>query len=156
MSDQKKRRLNAGLILIVIGLGLFAMDRMEGIGAEVVLLIIGAAFLVAYFLQKNYGLLIPACIMLGLGVGRVGGGSMFELADGNQFGLAIGFISIYVIARLYEGKTHWWPLIPGAVLLLVSLPYTHRYMEFIFDHWQLILVLIGVLMIAGALRGSQE
>lgn len=156
MSDEKKRRFNAGLILIVIGVGLFAMDRMEGIGAEVVLLIIGAAFLVAYFMQKNYGLLIPACIMLGLGVSRVGGGSMFNFADGNQFGLALGFVSIYVIARLYEGKTHWWPLIPGGVLLLVSLPYTYNYMQYLFEYWQLILVLIGVLIVIGALRGSRE
>lgn len=32
MSDRKSRRLSAGLILIVIGLGLYAIDSMEGIG----------------------------------------------------------------------------------------------------------------------------
>ena len=74
MSERKNRRMNAGLILIAVGLGLYLIDRVEGIGEEAVLLIIGTAFLIAYFVRKNFGLLIPGCILLGLGIGNCGHG----------------------------------------------------------------------------------
>jgi len=156
MSDRKSRRISAGLILIVIGLGLYLIDRVEGIGEEAVLLIIGSAFLVAYFVRKNYGLLIPGCILLGLGVGSVGRNSFLSFGEASMLGLGIGFIAIFVIAKLNEGKSHWWPLIPGGVMLVMAIPRTQHYFEYIQDHWQLILVLIGVLILIGAFRGGGE
>lgn len=156
MSNLKSRRMSAGLILIAIGLGLYLIERVEGIGEEAVLLIIGAAFLIAYFVRKNSGLLIPACILLGLGVGSVGRGSFLGFGESTMLGLGMGFIAIYVIARLNEGKSHWWPLIPGGVMLAMAIPRTHQFFEYIWNHWQLILVLIGVLILIGALRGGEE
>ena len=41
MSDPKSRRMSAGLILIAVGLGLYLIDRVEGVGEEAVLLMIG-------------------------------------------------------------------------------------------------------------------
>ncbi len=156
MSDRKSRRLSAGLILIAIGLGLYVIDRIEGIGEEAVLMIIGTAFLIAYFVRKNYGLLIPGCILLGLGIGQVGGGSFLDFGEPSMLGLGLGFIAIFVIAKLNEGKSHWWPLIPGGVLLLMAIPGTHDIFGYIWDHWQLILVFIGVLILLGAFRGGEE
>jgi len=156
MNDRRSRGVTAGLILIAIGLGLYAIDRMEGIGEEALLMIIGSAFLIAYFVRKNFGLLIPGCILLGLGIGQVGHGSFFGFGESQTLGLAFGFIAIYVIARLNEGKSHWWPLIPGGVMLLISIPRSRGLMELVWDHWQLILVLIGALILVGALRGGRE
>lgn len=156
MRDQRSRRMNAGLILIAVGLGLYLIDRVEGIGEEAVLLIIGAAFLIAYFVRKNFGLLIPGCILLGLGVGNVGRGSFLDFAEPTMLGLGAGFIAIYVIARLNEGKSHWWPLIPGGVMLVLAIPGTHQFFEYVWNHWQLILVFIGVLILIGASRGGEE
>ena len=156
MNDRRKKSLSAGLILIAIGLGLYAIDRIEGFGEEAVLLIIGSAFLIAYFVRKNYGLLIPGCILLGLGIGQVGHGSFFGFGESQTLGLAFGFIAIYVIARLNEGKSHWWPLIPGGVMLVISIPRTRGLMELVWDHWQLILVFIGLLILVGAFRGGEE
>ena len=155
MSERKNRRMNAGLILIAVGLGLYLIDRVEGIGEEAVLLIIGTAFLIAYFVRKNFGLLIPGCILLGLGIGTVGTGSFLDFGDPTMLGLGAGFIAIYVIARLNEGKSHWWPLIPGGVLLIMAIPGTHDLFAYIWDHWQLILVFIGVLILVGAFRGGE-
>ena len=156
MSDQKSRRMSAGLILIAIGLGLYLIERVEGIGDEAVLLIIGAAFLMAYFVRKNYGLLIPGCILLGLGVGSVGRHSFLAFGESTMLGLGLGFVSIFVIARLFEGKSHWWPLIPGGVMLIMAIPRTHNLFEYVWGHWQLILVLSGVLILIGAFRGEGE
>lgn len=36
---------------------------------------------------------------------------------GRAVGLGLGFVSIYVIERLYRHRAHWWPLIPGVVLV---------------------------------------
>ncbi len=156
MSDRRSRRMSAGLILIAIGLGLFLIDRVEGIGEEAVLLIIGAAFLIAYFVRKNYGLLIPGCILLGLGIGNVGRGSFLAFGESSLLGLGFGFVAIYVIARLNEGKSPWWPLIPGGVMLVMAFPSSHRFVEYLWSHWQLLLVLIGVLILIGAFRGGEE
>ena len=41
MSDRKSSQVSAGLILIAVGLGLYLIDRVEGIGSEAVMLIIG-------------------------------------------------------------------------------------------------------------------
>lgn len=154
MSDRKSSQVSAGLILIAIGLGLYVIDRVEGIGPEAVMLIIGAAFLIAYFVRKNYGLLVPGCILLGIGIGNVGRGSFLAFGESSFLGLGFGFIAIYVIARLYEGKTQWWPLIPGGVMLIMAIPRGHELVGYLWGHWQLLLVLIGVLILIGAFRGG--
>jgi hypothetical protein len=38
----------------------------------------------------------------------------------------VGFIAIYVIAKLYERDSHWWPLIPGVILILIGVPKTAK------------------------------
>lgn len=156
MSDRKTSQINAGLILIAVGMGLFLIDRVEGIGPEVVMLVIGVAFLIAYFVRKNYGLLVPGCILLGIGIGQVGRGSFLGFGESSMLGLGFGFIAIYVIARLYEGKTQWWPLIPGGVMLIMAIPSGHELLEYLWGHWQLLLVLIGVLILVGAFRGGEK
>ena len=156
MSDPKSRRMSAGLILIAVGLGLYLIDRVEGVGEEAVLLMIGSAFLIAYFVRKNFGLLVPGCILLGLGVGLVGRDSFLGFGESTMLGLGAGFVAIFVIARLNEGKSHWWPLIPGGVMLALAIPRTHQIFEYVWNHWQLILVLIGVLIFVGAFRGGEE
>jgi len=155
MSDRKTSQINAGLILIAVGLGLFFIDRVEGIGPEAVMLVIGVAFLIAYFVRKNYGLLVPGCILLGIGIGKVGRESFLGFGESSLLGLGFGFIAIYVIARLYEGKTQWWPLIPGGVMLVMAIPSGHELVEYLWGHWQLLLVLIGVLILVGAFRGGE-
>lgn len=152
MNERKSSQMSAGLILIAIGLGLYAIDRVEGIGPEAVMLIIGIAFLVGYFVRKNYGLLIPGCILLGIGVGNVGQETFLSFGESSMLGLGFGFVAIYVIARLFEGKSHWWPLIPGGLVLLMAVPMSQDWVEYLWQHWQLLLVLIGVLIVIGAFR----
>jgi hypothetical protein len=156
MSESKRRRMSAGLILIVIGLGFYLVNRIEGIGEEAILLIIGAAFLVAYLVRNNYGLLIPGCILLGLGVGSLGSDSFMSFGDSEMLGLGFGFIAIFIISWLKERKSHWWPLIPGGVLLIMAIPRTQGFFEYLWQHWELILVIIGALILIGAFRDKGE
>ena len=64
-------------------------------------------------------------------------------------GLGGGFVALTVIALLYERRFEGWPLIPGAVLIVVGLRET-RILEYFIDHWPLLLVVIGVLVLFGA------
>ena len=157
MAKPDRQKFIAGIVLVLIGLGFYLVQQLEAVGTEVVMLIIGAAFLVAYFYQKAYGLLIPACILLGLGVGTLLHEQGFWWAnEGAQLGLGVGFLSIYVIARLYQRETSWWPLIPGIILVVIGIPKTAMVIRFLREHWALILVAIGLLVLIGAFRRSEE
>ena len=151
MEDQKRRGILIGTILVVLGVGLFAMQFIEGaLVHSVVLAVIGIAFLVAYFVRRSYGLLIPGCILVGIALGSIGEETVFGLGDFSLFGLGIGFIAIYVIDLVYRRSTHWWPLIPGGILVVVGLGRITN-LRYIFERgWPLILVLVGLLLLAGA------
>ena len=134
MSEPRSQRTVAGLVLIVLG----------------VVLLIGVAFLTAYFLQRNYGYLIPGCILTGLGAGSLYDGS-FPSLDSSLFGLGCGFIAIWLIGWIFHRRTgSWWPLIPGGVLILLSLPDTDRILRSIFRNWPVILIGVGVVLVVSA------
>jgi hypothetical protein len=150
MTREKRQRLIAGLTVIVMGLGLWALQRYDMIGPSPFFFLIGGAFMAAYLAKKEFGYLIPACILLGLGAGSIGEGSFLSFGSPTRLGLGFGFVGIFVIALLYERKNHWWPLIPGAVLILLGLDRTREVFGFLYRNWPLALVLVGVLMLLGA------
>ncbi len=152
MSDRRRRRITVGSILIVLGLGFFYLQRFEGLGGAAILLFVGAAFLAAYLYRKTYGFLVPAGILLGLGAGEMLEDQWFREGEPVLLGLGLGFVAIYLVARLYEGATHWWPLIPGGILVLTAVPGTRRLLRYLFDNWPLLLVVIGLLLLVSALR----
>ncbi len=106
MVAERKQRIAAGLTLIALGGVLYLLDRSVGIDSAAVLLIIGGAFLAYYFYKREYGLLIPACIMLGLGTGTVVSHTRYDYGQPTLWGLGLGFIAIFVIAWIYTtGKS---------------------------------------------------
>jgi Na+/H+ antiporter NhaD/arsenite permease-like protein len=75
-------------------------------------------------------------------------------------GLGLGFIAIFVIQLIVARQSHWWPLIPGGILVLVGVaegfPQAHTLIE---KGWPLILVLIGLAILAGQFwpaRGAKD
>jgi len=157
MEKSRRSGIASGVTLIVVGLLLFWLDRVDLIGQETVFFVVGSVFLGAYLYGKNYGLLIPGCLLLGLGLGRSIGKADF-VEHGVMVGLGVGFIAIYLIALLYERQSHWWPLIPGAVLLINAFSTFQSLMDFLFDNWPLALVVIGIIILLSTLRrgGSSE
>lgn len=158
MDKRRKSSVVSGLSLIVIGLGLFWLNRVEDIGESVIFFVVGSLFLGAYLYSKSYGLLIPGCLLLGLGSGTLLR-RLNQLDDPWQIGLGLGFIGIFVIALLVEKKSHWWPLIPGGVLLVSAFSLGEQLMRFLFDGgWPLALVAVGVIVLLGAFtnRGSRK
>lgn len=144
------RQLTAGLVLIAVGVALYLFKRLEGLGEEVVLVVLGVAFLAAYFTRREYGFLVPGGILTGLGGAAVAREAFDRGGDVWQLGLGCGFVAIWVIGRLYEGRAHWWPLIPGGILILVGLPRTAWIMRSLAENWPLILVVVGVGVVLSA------
>jgi len=156
-SGKRRQNIAAGATLIVLGLALFALDRFDGLGRTAVFFVLGAGFLAAYLARREYGFLVPAGVMLGLGLGRAGRGSLLEFSDNPVWlGLGCGFLAIWLIELIYRRRNQWWPLIPGTVLILVGLPDTDELFEYLLDNWPLLLVAAGVLLLIVAFRPSRR
>lgn len=140
MKDRTVGKTISGVIFILIGtLILFLRDS----NLSLFHLLLGGVFLAGYFYSQSYGLLIPGCILTSLALSAVRT-SYFGFKDLDVFGLGIGFVAIYVIDRLYRGKSHWWPLIPGIILIIAGLDSLHRVFSL---GWPVILILLGVWLI---------
>lgn len=151
MNTQDRGRIVAGAVLVLLGIGLFALQFAKGVGEAVILFFIGAAFVAGYFYSRRYGLLIPGCILLGLGLGSVGEKAAWNFGDFGAIGLGIGFVAIYVIDLIYRGASHWWPLIPGGILIVSGVAQSNAdFQRLLSLGWPLALVLIGLLILAGA------
>jgi len=151
MDDKARGRTVLGGLLIVLGIGLFALQFFEGFGEAFYLFLIGGAFTAWYLYRRAYGLLIPGCIMLGLALGTVGEEAFMSFNGLEEIGLGVGFVALWVIPLVYEGKSTWWPLIPGVILILVGLSEGSTAFERLFEvGWPLIIVFTGLLLLAGA------
>ncbi len=155
--EERDPRIITGAVLIAIGLLLFVLQFVTGPTVSLLFLVGGAAFVAVYFSRKEYRLLVPGCILIGIGIGHLGEQSSMPLQNMSSVGLGIGFIGIYVIDKIYRGKTAWWPLIPGVILLVTGA--ATGYVDFgklISQGWPLILVILGVLFLTGALGSHRR
>jgi len=149
----RRSQVATGIALVVIGFVALALQYFEGPGRAVVLLLAGGSFIATYFYSDIYGLLIPGGILSGLGLGILGEWSELSVKDPNAIGLGIGFVSIYVIERLYRRRAHWWPLIPGVILIISGLG--ARFGDVGHILWRsspAVLVLLGIVLVYRALK----
>ena len=147
MSDRRRRRTRIGFIMILIGLAFFLRPRFDFLDSEYILLLLGVVFLGAYLWQRRYGLMEPAGVLMGLGVGRLFDENLASFAEGTQLGLGLGFLAIYLVPLLYQRKSHWWPLIPGGVLILSAFEQTEKVARVLFEYWPLALIVVGALLV---------
>lgn len=145
--DGNRSRLIPGLILIVLGVLVLLVQYFE-IGPGLILLLVGLAFLVPYVFTRAYGLLVPGCILSGLGIGLIFGRAPMRDDITVSLGLGLGFIAIFVLHLIMTGRSHWWPLIPGAFLVLLgvaeAIPQAQTLVE---KGWPLLLILAGMLIV---------
>ena len=114
VAEQRRRQIRTGIALILVGAGLYVVQRFEGLERTAIFFLLSGAFLAAYFYRREFGLLIPAGLIGGLGVG------MFEAVP-LLAGIGGGFVAVTLIALIYERRFEGWPLIPGTILILVGL-----------------------------------
>ncbi len=109
-----------GLLLIALGGALLLVTTTE-LGGEVLLALVGLAFLVAYGATRTYGFLVPGGIVTGLAGGII---AAEQGAPGAAvvLGLGCGFLFIAAVDRVLGavGPGWWWPTIPGGILLVIA------------------------------------
>jgi hypothetical protein len=154
MERRRDRRVVAGVVLVGVGAVLLVLQFVGELGAAVPVLALGAIFLVGYFTQRRYGLLVAGGVIVGVGLGQIG---ELILDDGGGIqaaGLGVGFLTIYVIDRSTRESARWWPLIPGLILVAAGLSSVGGpYSDVIQYTWPLFLVAAGVILIV---RGPQR
>ncbi len=157
-SHLNRRQMFAGALLILLGIVFLIQQIFGWRGDFLILLAIGGAFIAGYFFTRNYGLLIPGCILTGLAIGDIGEKTLTGFDDFGVLGLGIGFLLIYLIDLVYRKRNIWWPLLPGGVLVLIGLASASGQMaELVNLLWPILLILVGVLVLFGILgrRGKQ-
>jgi len=143
MNEQRRRQVYSGLALIALGLALWTVQRFEGLEESAIFFFVGGVFLAGYFYRREFGLLIPGALICGIGVGMLEAVPMLV-------GIGCGFAGFTLVAMIYERRFEGWPLIPGSILILVGLREL-EILEYVFQNWPLILVVIGVLILFGAI-----
>ena len=145
-----------GVILIVVGATLFAVQLLD-LDADVIVLVIGLVLATAFVATRRYGLLILAGIMTGLGTGIL----LEDLGMRGEpvvLGLGLGFLAIYAADVLSSGAREpgrWWPLVPGAILTFIASAETTFGVEgarVIERGWPIILIAVGAWLL---LRSSR-
>ena len=146
-----------GVILIAVGLTLFAVQLLN-LDGDVIVVVIGLVFAIAFAATRRYGLLIPAGIMTGLGIGILleNFGVMGEPV---VLGLGLGFLAIYAADFLTSGASapgRWWPLIPGAILTIIAAAestFGEEGARLITQGWPVLLIVAGAwLLLRGRAR----
>ncbi len=151
-----RARLIPGLILIVLGITFLLMQYFE-FGPGLFLLLLGFVFLIPYVLTRSYGMLIPGCILAGIGIGLIFDRPPLSTPIAVPVGLGLGFIAIFVVQLTVTRASHWWPLIPGVILVLVGIAEGVPQAQVLVEKgWPLILVLIGLLVLVGTFVQSQK
>jgi hypothetical protein len=144
------------VLLIVIGLAaLVANLGGDKYIYEAIPLAAGVAFFVAYASTRQYGFLVPAGILSGIGAGLLAS-SVFNATDQQVApylvdGIGLGFLSIFAIDVLVtRTAARWWPLIPGGVMVVIgsSASLTRQQVTDQVGIWvALFLIVLGVAML---------
>ena len=152
MSEKTKNNFVSGFFLIIIGILIIGLKQRVFHNISIFPILMGGFFLAGYLSNKSYGLLIPGCLLLSIGL--TGGRThLIGFRDFGSFGLGIGFVAIYVIDLIYRGKTHWWPLIPGIILILTG---TRKFTHFISIGWPILIILFGIWIIIRSFQRKDE
>ncbi len=142
---RRDRKAVGAVVLIVAGLALFGLQFAGAYAGSLTLIVVGALFLVLYAWRFSYAGLVAGCALIGLGVGTLLDRALDTRADLALVGLGAGFIAVYLVDLARVHWTHWWPWLPGVVLVLVgALQGRPHVWTWIGRLWPLILVVIGV------------
>lgn len=162
-TSQSRAALVVGFVLVLIGGGALVSELLPEFDRYVPV-VIGLGLLAVFFVTRAYIALIFGAILTGVGAGLIVSDLFFPRSDadgpGATLGLGFGFVGIWVVSLLMRLKEHhFWPLIPGGILLLVGTGLVLDLFEGDLSRWVIpsIIVVFGVLvMLFGYLRMSRE
>jgi hypothetical protein len=149
-------RVAGGIVLLLIGLFLLGVQAVPDIG-RLIPLFLGSVLLAIGILRREHGLIIAGCVVGGVGLGVALQGAVTGVEAGAVviLSLGLGFVAIYAISLLLGlPEAHWWPLIPGGIILLVGVVVlSGRVVGDAMRWWPVALIAVGLLVVARALLG---
>ncbi len=153
-------------VLIVLGI-LLTISNLFGISEGIFFIVLGAGFLAGYLTNRSYGLLIPAMILIGLGLGiQVADWYVLRIDElWVPFFIGLGFMAIYLIDRLTWHQSSTWPLWPGGILVIIALwgialetgffrDIWWEFTDLLGEWWPVLLILWGVWLLLRGRRGA--
>ena len=166
-AHKKGNGVVGGVILILIGLLAFAGQFITlPIFGLYIVAGLGAIFLVWEILTRNDGLIIPGGILSGVGWGIVAVNSNYFAGSEKEGGVflvifALGWFSITLLSAIFTDTTHWWALIPGAIIGAVGLAVSFggvfmNVLEIVGTYWPLILIGLGIWALIEAFRPKEK
>lgn len=122
-SPRQRDMLIAGFVLALIGAAALVSELWPDLDRYLPLAV-GVGLLVVFAISRAYLALVGGSILSGLGIGLLASqlvGTGQADGAGVVLGLAGGFIAIWLAGiALGLKERHWWPLVPGTILLLVG------------------------------------
>lgn len=147
-SPQRRSRdtVVGGMVLVIVGTFLLAMQVVPDIGPYVVIAI-GLGLLALFAVSRSYGALVAGSVVSGVGAGIVlttlysgMGGAAMVLAIGS------GFLLIWLLSYALQLKErHFWPLIPAAILGSIGVALLVEAVDLL-TYWPVLLIGFGVLL----------
>ena len=163
MARTRSSHLFLGLVLLAVG-GVLLSTRFFPLDWRPALVLgLGFAFAAMAILQRSQGTLVVGMLLLGLGAGMaLGRSGALDIPASNWvlLCLAASFLAIFLLGLLLGTSRHWWPLVPGLVLLVAGgAQYASRLDFFppavetaVRTWWPAALVLAGAFLLYKALR----
>lgn len=168
MAENRKPAQNSGayvgaaLLIVIGGAALIANLGGSTLVYETIPLALGVAFFVAYFATRQYGFLVPAGILSGVGAGLLVA-NLANVSDAGPFatiGGGLGFILIFAMDVLVSRTAaRWWPVVPGALMVVVGTTSAADDQLIIrqLQVWSpVLLIAIGVLILVSRMRRGTQ
>jgi hypothetical protein len=112
-----------GFVILLIGVAALISELLPD-ADRYLPLFVGLGLLFVFAISRSYLALIGGAVLTGLGTGLlVAGFFSSDAADGvgALLGLGAGFVSVWLVSGWLALKEHhWWPLVPGLILLAVG------------------------------------
>ncbi len=123
-----------GGLLLILGVGLLIEQLVPELTfGSLLILGLGGAFAIAWLVGRINGATVPALVLLGWGLARVGGELGYLTGDGWELlFVGIGLLLAWVLGRVQNARREW-ALVLGAILTVIGLADAADSLPFTFD-----------------------
>ncbi len=115
----RRRGVLGGLVVFAIGLAFLLQTFSPAAAAAFLFIALGGAFVAAYVVgYRQYVYLVPAAVLLGLGIGLL----LPTIFDLGQYAAPIffGALAAALVSVTLLAPDHRWPLLPAVPLAIIA------------------------------------
>lgn len=168
MVETRRERLIWGAGLLLFG-ALTLLGMLTGWDAFglAIMPALATLFLVVGIVLRLPGFFIPSGILFGVGAGTILASVLEGQLSGQTIGgivvgsIGLGFLLIMGLQALFTPPTHWWPLIPGGIMVSIGMALVIGgaalgFLELLGYLWPVALIALGAWLLWRAYRGTRD